>query len=300
MLGFLPWPILFVISFCLIAINSLVIGLFVFLVSLVKLILPFIFIKKLIGKICYYLFLLWSHNNYYIIRLCTNTKFKIRSDLTEQIKDSCIIISNHVSWADIILISMIFRSKIPITKFFLKQSLIYIPIIGLACWGVGMPFLRRYSKKQLLKNPKLKDKDIKTTKKACASLVYDKSTLVNFVEGTRYTTQKAKAVGSKYKNLMPPKVASLAIALGQIGKKLECILDTTIVYDTNEKSAFLALLKGKIPTIAVDIKKLEITDNLVGDYINDKEFKQQFTNYIRELWGQKDILIDNIKENIKS
>lgn len=81
------------------------------------------------------------------------------------------IISNHLSWADILFIGCIYKGNVPVTKFFMKQNLIYIPFVGLACYALGMPFLKRYSKSQLIKNPKLRKKDIDSTKKPVTDLL---------------------------------------------------------------------------------------------------------------------------------
>ena len=102
----------------------------------------------------------------------------------------------------------------------MKHSLIYIPFAGLACYALGMPFLRRFPKEKLLKNPKLRNKDIQTTKAACKRLIDFPTTLINFVEGSRFTAEKAKVARSPYKYLLPPKVASLGVALSEIGDQV--------------------------------------------------------------------------------
>lgn len=53
-------------------------------------------------------------------------------------------------------------------------------------------FLRRYPKEKLLKNPKLRTKDIETTRAACKRLIDFPTTLINFAEGSRYTEEKQR------------------------------------------------------------------------------------------------------------
>ena len=183
MLSFLPGPLLFVINFILIVINTVIIATPILILALLRVLLPFAPIIKIIERLNLFLYGIWVQNNSLTIALTNKIDWQINSEQLNKIKNSCIIICNHQSWADIVMICHIFRGKIPITKFFLKHSLIYIPLIGLACLGLGMPFLRRYSKQQLLKNPKLKTKDIESTNKACRRLIHAPSTLVNFVEG---------------------------------------------------------------------------------------------------------------------
>ena len=197
------------------------------------------------------------------------------------------------------MICHIYRGRIPITKFFLKQSLIFIPIIGQACYAIGMPFLRRYTRAQILKNPKLKTKDLDSTRKACQSLLVYPSSLVNFVEGTRFTKAKARSCKSPYQNLMPPKAASLAVALGMIGKNIDCLLNTTILYPDHkgQGSIFYALLCGRLDRVIARVEVIDkefIEQKLVGDYIGDKQFKRSFTNELRSIWQKKDEQIANL------
>lgn len=293
MLNFLPWPLLLLINCIIITINVLFNAIPIILLAIVKLILPFKAVTIIIEKCNYLFFRIFIEVNSFAINLTNKVKWDIKGNNFKPVKKSCIIISNHLSWADIIILCHIYKGKIPTTKFFLKHSLIYIPFVGLACLGLGMPFLRRYSKAQLIKNPKLKNKDIQTTKKACKNLVFAPSTLVNFVEGTRYTKTKAKLAKSPYQHLMLPKAPSLAIALGQIGKNIDVIFNTTLCYKHNSKNTFIDMLKGKLTDVYARVEQIPITDNLIGDYLQDKNFKHNFSLWIRDIWAKKDLELDN-------
>lgn len=298
MLSFLPWPVLLVINLILIPLNSIIIATPMTLLGIVRFCLPLKPVLKLIEKCNSLLYRIWVINNNLAIRLTNKISWHISGDTVPVIRKSCIVISNHLSWADILVISMLYGGKLPITKFFMKHSLIYIPFVGLACYAIGMPFLRRYPKEKLLKNPKLRIKDIRTTKAACRRLALSPSTLINFVEGTRYTPIKAKAARSPYDHLMPPKVASVAIALGEIGKDIDFVVDTTLNYPNNAypHKPFIDLLKGRLTDICADIRLVKITPELVGDYLNDKNFKHEFTMHMREVWKHKD---ETIKTQLK-
>ena len=288
MIAFLPSPILFVINLCLIVFNTILIATPILVLAIFRLVLPFNPIIRIIEKSNLFLYKIWVQINSFTIALTNKIDWQLDTATIPKIKNSCIIICNHQSWADIIMICHIFKGKIPVTKFFLKHSLIYIPFLGLACLGLGMPFLRRYSKQQLLKNPKLKYKDIESTNRACKHLIYSPSTLVNFVEGTRYTPQKAKLAKSSYEHLMPPKAASLGVALGQIGHDIDMLFNTTLRYPDNETDPFIDMLKGRLKTVYATVEPIKVTDNLVGDYLNEKQFKYSFTLWLRNLWEHKD------------
>lgn len=292
MLHFLPAPLLFVFNVTMISVVTAILAIPVFVLALVRLILPFKPVLDFVDAINQIVFRLWIANNAMLINLTNRIEWDVQGADIEKIKGSCFIIANHVTWTDIVMLGHIFRGKIPITKFFLKHSLIYIPILGQACYSLGMPFLRRYSRNEMLKNPKLKTKDIEATRKACHSLLFHPSTLVNFVEGTRYTKEKAAAQKSPYRHLMPPKAAGLAIALGLIGERIDCLLNTTLIYPGEHKgSIFVEMLCGRLKNFTARVEVIDqatIKEHLVGDYLHDKQFKHAFTMYLRDLWQRKD------------
>jgi 1-acyl-sn-glycerol-3-phosphate acyltransferase len=41
------------------------------------------------------------------------------------------------------VLQRIFHGRIPFLKFFLKQELIWVPVIGLAWWALDFPFMKR-------------------------------------------------------------------------------------------------------------------------------------------------------------
>ncbi|MBU3843488.1 MAG: 1-acyl-sn-glycerol-3-phosphate acyltransferase [Candidatus Anaerobiospirillum pullicola] len=296
MLSFLPAPLLFLLNFTLISVVTVVLAIPVFTLALVRLLLPFKVVLALVDKVNQAVFYLWVSNNSFLMWLTNRIKWDIQGADIKKIQGSCFIISNHVTWTDIVMLGHIYRGKIPITKFFLKHSLIYIPILGQACYSLGMPFLRRYSRNELLKNPQLKMKDINATRKACLNLLEHPSSLVNFVEGTRYTPQKAAAQKSPYRHLMPPKAASLAIALGLIGEHIDCMLNTTLIYPgKHEGSIFMQMLCGRLKHVIARVEVIDketIAKHMVGDYLYDKQFKHAFTMYLRDMWQRKDEQIE--------
>lgn len=300
MLAFLPAPLLFIINISLISLVTVILSIPVFVGALIRLILPVKPLLHLLDQMNQQIYHLWVGNNQMLLKLTNRIKWDIQGlNEAPSVKGSCIIISNHVSWTDIVMLGCIYGKKIPLTKFFLKQSLIYIPILGQVCYSLGMPFLRRYSRTEILKNPKLMTRDINATRKACNILLEHPSTLVNFVEGTRYTPQKAREQKSPHHHLMPPKAASLAIALGIIGKDIECLFNTTLLYPENsgKGNVFIAMLSGRLTRVIARIEVIkpeQIKEELIGDYLNDKQFKRQFTVFLRNLWQEKDRMIGQL------
>ena len=121
-----------------------------------------------------------------------STKWEVKGleDLSPD--DWYMVISNHQSWVDIVVLQRLFNRKIPFLKFFLKKELIWVPFLGIAWWALDFPFMRRYSKAFLAKNPHLKGKDLETTRKACEKFRSKPVSIMNFVEGTRWTEVNTK------------------------------------------------------------------------------------------------------------
>ncbi len=300
MLSFLPAPLLVIINLLLISINCIVIATPIMILGIFKCLLPLKSVKRFIEHLNFLLYRIWVAANYVIINATNKINWKITGDPIPNIENkSCVVMSNHLSWFDILVINSVYKGKIATTKFFMKHSLIYIPFVGLACYALGMPFLRRYTREQLLKNPKLREKDIKSTKGACKRVIKYPTALINFVEGTRYTPEKARLAKSSYQHLMPPKTGSIGLTFGEIGNDIECVFNTTIQYPNNcaPKKPFIEMLKGKITDIYVNVEILPKGYFPQGDFLKDKTYKHSISMQVRDLWKQKDEKIESMLKN---
>ena len=135
-----------------------------------------------------------------------------------------LVSSNHQSWVDILVLQRIFHGHIPFLKFFLKQELIWVPVIGLAWWALDFPFMKRG------KGQGARQSDLKSTREACEKFKRIPTSVINFVEGTRFTPAKHAKQASPYRHLLKPKIGGLGIALATMGEQFEALLDVTIVY----------------------------------------------------------------------
>ena len=183
MLRFLRGPVLGTISCFLWLFNTIFWTAPLFIIAFFKLMfIPFPFLHKGCSAILNDLAMGWMETNTRMIKLFINIKYEIIGDIKMDPNESCIVISNHQSWADILVLGAIFNKKIPFLKFFIKQTLIYVPILGLAWWALDYPFMQRRSKKALAKNPSLRLKDLQATIKACEKF---KITVINNVGGDK-------------------------------------------------------------------------------------------------------------------
>ncbi len=235
---------------------------------------------------------LWTGASNLIMRAYRMHTWNIEGDLAALDADKWyVILANHSTWLDILVLGYIFNRKIPVIKFFMKRDLLWgLPIIGLACWVLGYPFVRRYSRAQVRKNPALKGQDIATAKRACSKFKVLPTSIVNFVEGTRSTTKKR--ISSPYAYLLPPKAGGIALVSRELKDELSGLLNVTIHY--SRPMTFWKYFRGDPSTITVHYEQLDITPDLIGDYYGDRSFRQYYQKWLQKLWKQKDARLESL------
>ena len=285
MLYFLPKPVRGVLALLLYAINTL----FWFLPLMLLAVLKLLPLKRWQAWLTYLLDAIavaWISMNNVTTRLFTRIDWQVEGLEALSRKDWYLLLANHQSWADILVLQNLFNRRIPFLKFFLKKELLYVPFMGLAWWALDFPFMKRYSKAELAKKPELQGKDIETTRKACAKFRFKPVTVMNFVEGTRFTKGKHDKQQSPYQHLLKPKAGGVAFVLGAMGQQLHKILDVTIHYPERIPT-FWDYISGAVHAIRVQVRVLPITEQLLGDY-QDPAFRASFQQWVNELWQYKD------------
>lgn len=222
----------------------------------------------------------------------SRTKFEVSGLEGVSTKDWYLVISNHRSWVDILVLQRVFNRKIPFLKFFLKKELIWVPFLGLAWWALDFPFMHRYSKALIAKRPDLKGKDLENTRKACEKFKHKPVSIMNFVEGTRLTDEKHKRQAKQFQHLLKPKAGGIAFVLGAMGEQLHKLLDVTIHYPDGTPS-YWDFVSGKVRRIQVQVKVQSIADLLNSDafghdYFENPSQRVKFQRWLTELWLEKD------------
>jgi 1-acyl-sn-glycerol-3-phosphate acyltransferase len=193
----------------------------------------------------------------------------------------------------------VFGRHIPFLRFFLKKELIYVPVIGFACWALDMPFMKRHSKEAIAAHPELRRQDLEATRRACDKYRRIPVTVVNFLEGTRFSPAKRDARGSPYRNLLRPKAAGLSFALSAMGDQFAGVIDVTIGYAATpggrKRSLLWSFLCGDQRNIHVRARLLPVPAELLnGDYQDDPVFRERFQSWVNELWARKDAELDQL------
>jgi 1-acyl-sn-glycerol-3-phosphate acyltransferase len=199
-----------------------------------------------------------------------------------------LVSSNHQSWVDILVLQRIFHGRIPFLKFFLKHELIWVPVIGLAWWALDFPFMKRG------RGHGARQSDLKSTREACEKFKRIPTSVINFVEGTRFTPAKHARQASPYRHLLKPKVGGLGIALATMGEQFEALLDVTIVYP-HGAPRFWDLLCGRVAAVTVRVGQCAIPPEVLGgDPVGDKAYRQRIGAWVEQQWVEKDRLIDGL------
>jgi 1-acyl-sn-glycerol-3-phosphate acyltransferase len=295
MLSFLPHNLKGILSILLYTINTILLTIPMILLSFFKFILPVKSIVIIIDKILISIATLWIGINSFNSKLFCKIEWDLRGLEKLEKKEWYLVLSNHQSWVDILALQTTLNQRIPMLKFFLKQELIWFPFLGLAWWALDFPFMKRYSKLEIQAKPHLKGKDLESTKKACERFKHTPVSIINFIEGTRFTPQKkALQKDNNFTHLLNPKAGGIAFILGSMGEHLNKIIDVTIVYP-GKAPTFWEYISGRVNKIIIDFQVIKLTDSLAGDYFNDPEYKKYFFSYLNNLWQKKDEKIKKIK-----
>jgi 1-acyl-sn-glycerol-3-phosphate acyltransferase len=292
MLSFLPSPVKGVLAFLLLVINTLFWCTLLFALALVKLVLPFKAVRQAIDPVLNAVATAWIACNSGWMRLTQATVWDVQGVAELRYQGWYLVNCNHQTWVDIFVLQHVLNRRIPLLKFFLKQQLIYVPVIGLAWWALDFPFMRRHGKAALRKNPKLRQQDRETTRRACQKFARVPTSVMNFAEGTRFTPAKHQASGSPYRHLLKPKAGALALALNAMGEQFHSLIDATIVYPAGAPT-FWQFLCGRTPKVIVRARQLPIpAEFCAGDYEGDSEFRSRFHRWLAQIWEEKDAQIE--------
>ena len=269
-------------------INTIILVSTLLFFALLKLVLPFKSIQIGLSQILVWVAELWIHVNSTAYRWIHGDKIVIK-DMPELSRDQWyLVIANHQSIADIPIMQTVFNKKIPFLKFFIKQELIWVPFLGLAWWALDFPFMKRYSKKFLEKHPHLKGKDMEQTQKSCAKFKNFPTSVINFIEGTRFSAEKQHNQSSPFEYLLKPKSGGIGVVLGSMGSQMKQLLLVTVAYREQAPSTWQYLCGG-FEKAVLNCEKIVIPSTLLNkNYQADEKFKAELFKWSENLWYKQD------------
>ncbi len=286
------------LTLALIVLNTVLWGVPLLLLALVKLITPGRGAREWLGRGLVALAENWISTNNTVLTLTRALRLERRGDTSLERHEWYLMISNHRSWVDILVLQSAFNRRIPFLKFFIKEQLKWVPLLGLAWWALDMPFMRRHSREYLEKHPGQRGRDLEATRRACEKFRRTPTTVINFVEGTRFTSAKRDAAGAAYRHLLPPRAGGVAFVLSAMGDMLHATLDVTIAYGLRTPSMW-DLCCGRARRVIVHVRKRAIESWMTGgDYGEDPAFRSGFQHALGELWAEKDRLLGRLQDDL--
>ncbi len=272
----------------------------IIVLALIKLVLPFPPLRRVITRALMWFGESWVNVNRYI--LAGGGALHWRAQGTDELRHDgwYLVVANHQTWVDILVLQTILNGRIPFLKFFIKQELIWFPFLGVAWWAMDMPFMKRYSRSYLTKHPEKRGKDLEATRKACKKFRDTPTSIINFIEGTRFSESKRDAQQSPYRNLLVPRAGGIAIALSSMGELFDAVLDVTLVYPDGVPR-FWGLCCGDRVRVIAELCALPCDARLIGgDYQNDRAYRRDVHQWLTGLWKDKDQRLDVMRADSHS
>jgi 1-acyl-sn-glycerol-3-phosphate acyltransferase len=287
MIASLPGFIRLPLAMLLLALNTVLHVLALFSLTFLKLLSPMRTIRLACSRALVAVAESWIGVNNILFGVFTRIRWQVEGLDGLRRNGNYLVLCNHQSWVDIPVLQKVFNRRIPFLRFFLKSQLIWVPLLGPAWWALDFPFMKRYSKETLLRHPELQGKDREATRRACEKFRHMPVSVMNFVEGTRFTPAKHDAQSSPYRHLLRPKAGGLAFVLDAMGDALHAILDVTLVYPQG-RPTMMDLIAGRVRDIRVHVRELPIDAALVGSYDEDTAFRGRVKLWVNTLWSEKD------------
>ncbi|MEQ8859578.1 MAG: acetyltransferase [Pseudomonadales bacterium] len=201
-----------------------------------------------------------------------------------------LVISNHQSWADILILQNLFRGRVPTLKFFTKRELIWVPLIGVAMWFLGFPYVRRLSRERITADPSLARLDREAALDACRGFRDHPSTVLAFLEGTRFTAAKRAAQQPRFAHLLNPKLGGVSYVVTALHDRLHKVLDVTLVYPDGVPT-FWELICGHCPQVDISVDVRDLPESALQSDDSDL-VRERLRPWVETLWQTKDRFLD--------
>ena len=236
----------------------------------------------------------WAQCTNGIFDLLLDTRWHIEGDQDFDRNGHYLVISNHVSWVDIFAVLRVFVRKGPFIRFFLKRGLIWSPIVGQACWALEFPFMRRYTPEYLARHPEKRGRDLETTRIACRRYRKIPVSIVNFIEGTRFSAEKHEDQQSPYRHLLRPRIGGISFVIASMAEQLDGMFDVSVIYPTRDVSMW-QFITNRLPWVEVRVRRIEIPPEFLAAAITEPgDVRDRFKGWVEEVWREKDEIMGEV------
>lgn len=211
------------------------------------------------------------HVDSFLLQRTLGIDIRIHGDRPVDSRQTCIVVSNHRSWFDILLLQHTITGQGPILKFLIKRELVWVPVVGWICLALDFPRLERG------RRAGGRERDLNSVVAATVGLRDSPGALVSFAEGTRFTRRKHQERGSDFRHLLNPRAGGLTVMLEELPDVP--VIDVTIIYSTDDIS-FWRCLAGELKSVDLILNACHAND--IADV----------REWLNERWRAKDELIE--------
>ena len=272
----------------------------ILVLAILKLLIPVAAVRDAITRVLMALGENWISVNTALLKGAGSVDWRLEGADALRRDEWYLVISNHQTWVDILVLQGVLNRRIPFLKFFIKQQLFWFPVLGIAWWAMDMPFMKRYSAAYLARNPHMKGKDFETTRRACEKFRNTPTSVINFIEGTRFSEEKRARHKDPYRHLLRPRAGGFAVAMSSMGELFGAILDVTLVYPDGP-AKFWDMCCGRHVQVIVNVRERAVpTWCIDGDYENDRKYRRDVQSWLGEIWQEKDELIQQTLDSRES
>lgn len=266
-----------------VAINTVLVCIPLYVLGLVRLLVPIPWLRRKLAYPMDTVIDVWVSGFHLLIRCFRLVEINV--DFPPGFGDRKVwqvIMCNHQSWVDIVILQASFRHVAPVLKFFTKKELIWVPFVGVAMWFLGFPYVYR---------PKSSDQHMSESRRVVNEAVLRRESarfldkpvaVINFVEGTRFTPAKRDARGSNFKHLLNPRRGGLHQTLVALDEKVDTVLNATIRYD-GVVPDFWDLLCGRTNSVHLTVEEIPKPSN---DH-------DTMTLWLNDCWRAKDAFLSH-------
>jgi 1-acyl-sn-glycerol-3-phosphate acyltransferase len=163
---------------------------------------------------------------------------------------SCVVISNHRCWIDILILQAVMVPRGPIVKFLIKRELAWVPVVGWICLSLDFPRLARGA------GGRGRRGDFELLRSATQGAAAEPAAFLNFVESTRFSEAKRASQGSRYRHLLNPRSGGLRVLLDGLPPD-GVVLDATLLYPPGDPD-FWTFLSGDVRRVGVRIRQYRL------------------------------------------
>jgi 1-acyl-sn-glycerol-3-phosphate acyltransferase len=291
MLAKLRYALQGTLTLLVISTSTIVLTVVLFLLAMIKFLLPAGRPRHAMSRVLARLAEFWVSINRFVTGFYRSLEWDVSLPGGIDREGRYLVFCNHQSWVDIVALQHVLNRRAPLSRYLMKQQLVWVPFLGFAWWALDMVFLKRYSREQLLKDPSLRGKDLENTARACEKLKHIPVSMVTYPEGTRFTLHKWRQQKSPYSHLLRPRYGGIGQVLYSFDDALDALLDVTIVYPHGTPGMW-QLLSGQIRKIIVQVRVLKIPDTLRGvNFRDDAEARNHLKTWVNGIWAEKDAFI---------